>query len=1009
MAAGGLVLPASLQAQATGQVTGTVTSTTGTPLSGAAVRVQGTGRGAVTGQDGKYVITGVPTGAHTLQASLLGYTEATQPITVGSGQAVTADFQLAAKALQLEGLVAVGYGTQQRKDLTGAVAAVNTEELDKRPVANATEALQGMAPGLTVIDRGGRPGDAGTMFFIRGRGTLNSTSPLVLIDGVEGDLNAIDANDIASISVLKDAASAAIYGSRAANGVILVTTKRGKPTGDIQISYNGYYGIQGVETFPTPLGPRDYLELIDEAYVNAGLEPRYSQEYIDNTVKAVNGDPSVDPLKYPWTDWLDVVFNPAPIQNHTLSFRGGSDLATFSLSLNYMNQQGLIAQTAADRYSLRLNSDFHPTKKLDTGLDVALRRTSNIEPQNMGGVLWNMFHDAPPTTMAKYPDGTYGWGSTGNNPLAYAEAWGRNTTKYLHGRVDAKADYQLLDGLTIRTLGSVQAGDYGYRSWRNQADFHDYWNPDIIDKRISQNRLDDRKSNDSELYLRGLLEYKHAFGDHSLTAMAGYEQTDHHWEEIRAIRQGFYNNDLQEINVGDASQEDTWGTSNDWALRSGFGRLNYEYAGKYLFEANARYDGSSRFAKGHRYGFFPSLSAGWRISQEPFFKNHIGFIDDLKLRGSWGEMGNQDISVNGNQLYYPYWSLVSLGHDYVFGGQLVNGAAIDGLANRDISWESTTMSDLGLDAVMLNGRLSFTGDIYRKDTNNILQDLPIPGIIGLDAPVQNALSIRNTGWEATAGWSDLVGGFNYSVNLNLAHNTNEVTDLAGTGPYISGWWLTQEGYPLGTIYGYKTCGLFQSQAEVDAHATQAPQTGPGDICYVDQNNDNVVNNLDRVPLGSDMPALTYGSTWTAGWKGFDASVFFQGAWGVHYYIQGALVEGPFWENYTTTAWLDRWTPDNPNGRMPKPTLRLTIDHQVSDWWVYDVSYVKVKNAQFGYTLPHSVARPLHASNLRLYVSGQNLLTWTKSPNAVLDPEAPSGRGNVYPPVRTVSVGVSASF
>src|SRR5690606_19072294 len=316
------------------------------------------------------------------------------------------------------------------------------------------------------------------------------------IDGVAGDINVLDPNDIASISVLKDASSAAIYGSRAANGVILVTTRRGNARGGVRFSYDGYYGIQGIQSFPEMLGPEPYMHLINESYVNANLAPKYSDEYIDNTLRAIRGEAGVDPLRFPFTDWLDVVFDPAPIQDHTLSMRGGSDLATYSLSLNYMDQEGMIPNTAADRYGLRLNTDFYPLDRLHTGVDIALRRTSDVEPNNMGGVLFNMFHDTPPMTVAKYPDGTYGWSDNGHNPLAYAEAWGTRTRSYRHGMINGRADYELLSGLTLRTLGSVQMGDWEYRDWRNQAQFRDYWDPSIVRKSINTNQLDNRMSRD---------------------------------------------------------------------------------------------------------------------------------------------------------------------------------------------------------------------------------------------------------------------------------------------------------------------------------------------------------------------------------------------------------------------------------------------------------------------------------------------------------------------------------
>ncbi len=1000
-----------------GSIAGTVRdAATSAPLARATVLVVGTRTSAETDASGRYTLTGVAPGAHRLQARMLGYAAGDTVVDVPDGQEIVVNFQLRVSPFELSPVVAVGYGEQDKANLTGSVATAAGTEILKRPVAAVADALQGLAPGLTVIDRGGRPGDAGTFVFIRGRGTLNDQTPLLLVDGVRADmsnLTHLNADDVENISVLKDAASAAIYGARGANGVILVTTKRGANTGALKWSYDGYYGSQSVAHFPKRIGIRDYLTLINEARANAGEAQPYSAGYIDSTVMADRHVPGVDPLKYPDTDWLDVLWNPAPIQDHTLRLSGGTDLARFALSLSYMDQAGMLPNTAANRQGLRLNTDFAPNSRLRAGVDITLRRNWDLQPRDLGEALFRMFHDTPPTTVSKYPSEPatcpsppatciYGWSPNNRNPLAAAEASGRHTFNHLHATINTRADYQLLPGLALRGLASVYARSSRELDWQNLVVFRDYWNPTLIKRQYNPNFLWSTRTNELEAYLRGMAEYQGTRGDHAFGAMLGYEQTANDQEWTQGYRQNFYNNDVQQLRSGDPAVPRNDGTASAWRMRSGFGRLTYGWKGRYLFEANGRYDGSSRFAPGHRFGFFPSFSAAWRLSDEPFLRS-VGDVGDLKLRGSWGRVGNNNV---GN---YPYWSLISLTQGYSFGDQLVIGAAQTTLANRDISWESTTMTDVGLDADLFKGRLSFTGDVYRKDTEGILYELAIPTLIGLNPSVQNVAKVRNSGWETAITYRAAAAGVNYSLGVNLTYNKNKVVSLRGTGPYFNDMFIIQAGLPIGTIFGLQADGLFRDSTEVVAHAYQTPLTGPGDIKFVDQNNDGVIDNKDRVPIGHDMPSYTVGATWTASYKGLDASVFWQGALDVDAYLEGALTEGPVWENYTTKEWLDHWTPTNLDAEMPRPRHQIHINHGPrSSFWVRDASYIKLKNAQIGYTLPAPVARRLNASSVRVYVSGQNLVTLAKVA-FLLDPEFPSGRGTVYPQTRTVAFGASVQF
>jgi TonB-linked SusC/RagA family outer membrane protein len=998
-------------AQSTGQVSGRVTSETGQPIAGASVAVTGAGSPTVTDADGRYTVRGVAPGSRAVHATMIGYAEATRTVTVSAGQTAAADFQLAPQAVALEGIVAVGYGTQKKVNLTGAVSSVDTEELTKLNVPTLSQALQGMSPGLEVTDNGGAPGRDNARVLIRGVGTISSPTdwnntrraePLVLIDGVEGDMNVLNPEDVESISVLKDAASAAIYGSRAANGVILITTKRGRAQDRITMTYDGYYGMQDITTFPERVGVADHMRLTNLAYQNAGREPKYSDEYMQKTL---SGE---DPLHYPTTDWVDLFYDPAPIQNHSLRVSGGSETARFALSTNFMRQDGIEATTGAKRYSARLNTDFNPSKRVSAGLDLAGSRRWDIQPAMAWDATFYLIHDTPPTVVAQYPDGTWGWSATNRNPLAYAHNSGDEQRNDYQGIATARLNFDLFPGWAqLQTLASAQYRHGTDDRFLTSQRFPDYWDPSTTRGAWGPNSLDQSSDEGLQTTLRALLDYDHTFlGSHDLSGVLGYEQIHENASSFGASRSQFWNNDVRVLPLGSPSTRGNTGGRSEWALRSVFGRLNYSYLGKYLLEANARYDGSSRFAKGNRFGFFPSFSAAWRISEEPFFKNNVGFVDELKLRGSWGQLGNQDIGL------YQYYSTIALTQPYYFGGTVVTGAAKTALTNPDISWEQTTATDFGVDAAFLGSRLSFTGDVYVRRTDDILLDLPIMAIVGRSAPTVNAGVVENRGWEVALDWRDRAGEFDYGIGVNLSDNRNEVVDLRGTGPYVNGEFATLEGYPIWSYYGFEALGLFQSQEEIDAWAEQPATTvtHPGDIKWKDQNGDGVINQEDRVVFGSNLPHYSFGVNLSGRWRNLDATVFFQGVGRQDRYIDLGLAEGPVWENYTTTWHLDYWTPDNPDARVPAPYLYENHNtNYVNSWWRTDARYVKLRNLQLGYTLPSGLTQDrLHVGRLRLYVEGKNL--WQTSAMAIgLDPEVPWPRGDYYPQTKVISVGTNVTF
>jgi TonB-linked SusC/RagA family outer membrane protein len=1010
--------PASVAAQTTGQVVGVVTAETGQPLSGASVSVVGTSVGALSGNDGRFTLTSVPTGQQTVRASLIGFGQVTNSVQVTAGEAATVNFQLASQAVELEGVVAVGYGTQQRVNLTGAVASINTTQMERLPVPTVTHALQGLSPGLQILDGGHLPGRWQTDILVRGQGSLGrgnnrgdagASRPLVLIDGIEGDMATLDINDVENISVLKDASSAAIYGSRAANGVILINTKRGVASARPQISYSGYVGIQEPTAWPETVGAPTHMELRNVARSNmrnwctttgecnpSDFEDSYTQQQIEMTRRG----------ELPNTNWFDAQFGSAPIQDHTLRVTGGTENARYSLGLDHMREDGMMATTGAKRTGVRLNTDFRASDRITGGLDLAATQRWDIIPGNTGGSIFYLIHDTPPTRAVRTEDGMWGLNLFGFNPVAYANETGDEQRTFNQGTVTGRLNYDLIPGWAeIQTLGSVLYENEDWERFFTDSRLIEDW--PTAGARWGPNRLENRDIKDLQTTLRALLDFGHTFqdGTHDWSGVLGYEQIESERDDFRAWRQDFYNNDLRRLNVGNADTRGNFGAGSQWALRSVFGRMNYVFRERYLFEANARYDGSSRFAEGRRFGLFPSFSAGWRISEEPFF--NVGFVDELKLRGSWGRLGNQEVPL------YSYYSSVSITEPYWFGNQVNDGSAITGVANDELSWETTTVTDVGFDAAFMQGRLSLTGDIYNRKTEDILLAVPIPAMVGRSAPFINAGVVENKGWELSVGWRDAIRAVNYGIDFNLSDNRNKVLDLYNTGPYISGETVVAVGQPIRSWYGFEVDGYFRDQAEIDQHAELSGWiTRPGDLKYVDQNGDGVINEDDRTVMGDPNPRYTFGMNLSASWRNFDAGAFFQGVGKRDQYLALGFIQGPVWENFTSEWHKDYYDPalDNQDARHPSYYSNYNRNYYApNEHWVLDGSFVKLRNVQLGYNLPTNfVLDRLGVQRMRINVTGKNL--WMHQNLGIdLDPEYPFVRADYYPQTRTFSIGTDLSF
>lgn len=979
-------------------VNGVVADDKGLPVSGASVKLKDANNGATTNENGKYVIK-VPSNA-TLVFTYVGFAE--QQVPVGSRTVI--NVTLAATNSSLGEVVVVGYGTQKKVSLTGAVSQVKGSDLTKRTTSNIQQAMQGQVAGVAIMDQGAGPGKASISLRVRGITTLGNNEALVIVDGIEQRIEDINPEDIETISVLKDASSTAIYGSRAANGVVLITTKRAN-SGKLAISYHGYYGIQRSNNNPEHMGLEDYMRLQNVAYTNSFGEPIYTEDYIRKYVNAT------DRIKYPLPNtWFDAVLHDAPQISNALSFSGGNETIKARLSLRHLYQDGIIANSSSKVTEVRLNTDYKVSRKLTVSTDINYRLMDNLSPIDEYAVFNTMLQTSQ-WTVPRYPDGTYGISSDGHSPLLYAEAAGtiRSQNDLITGSI--KADWDIVKGLKFSTQ---LAGSFTFvtaKDYRNSYEVRDYYNSDIIRKSVPINSMWETRNQWREYTINNLLTYKVDFNDHSLNLLAGYSQIQNNNSMLYAYRQGFYSNDIQSISAGvnDGTKTND-GNEAGWGLRSYFSRINYSYNNRYLFEANGRYDGSSRFLGDNRYSFFPSFSAGWRLSEEKFWTalNADKLVNELKIRGSWGKTGNQAVGL--------YSGLVTLSPTtYSFGGVSAQGYQQQTLANQDITWETTTQTDIGIDAELLNNRIGLTVDYYHKRTDDILLLLPVPGVLGLNPSYQNAGRMDNKGWEFQVSSRNMIGQLVINANVNLTINDNMVKDLAGTGPYINGGLedrnIIGEGYPYGGYWGYITDGLFQSKDEVASYPNYRPGTAPGDVKIVDLNGDGKISPDDMTFLGRVFPRYTFGSNINLMFKGFALNMLFQGVGGSKTRLGGAIFQMGVWGGFTHKLIAGNyWTPENPNARFPRPLKFDTRNDDMIDRSLVDASYLRLKNIQLVYTIPEKLTRKAGMRSVSVYVAATNLLTFASFNEWDLDPETiPGTRTERYPQTSVTTFGLNVQF
>jgi len=986
-------------------ITGTIIENNGEPIIGANVVEKGTTNGIITDVDGKFSLSVGPNAI--LHITYIGYIS--QDISIGSQQNV--NVTLLEDTQNLEEVVVVGYGIQKKVNLTGAITVSDAKKLENRPITTTSQALQGLN-GLYVNQNTGQPGNDGATIRIRGVGTLNNNDPLVLVDGISYPLSDINSNEIESISVLKDAASTAVYGSRAANGVILIKTKSGKRGDGYRVNYNNYFGVEKAVDLPdVEWDPIRFMEYKNIALTNEGKPIEYTQAEIDEYRAGIPGDPNG--YMYPRTNAYDIALKTGFMHEHNIIVSGGGDKHNLALTLGVMSQEGILKyeKSKANKYSMGLNGKVDINNFLSIGGKISAIYRKNNEPYDDMGMYWERaIYRTPPIYPILIEDGRYGntWlRSTGLN------SWLNTLSRLKEGEQDHTrtrilanvfADIKLPFNIIYKVNLSANTSDYTRRKF---TPYLENVNPKTLYPTVVSANAIGYRRNEKELNLTGFhtLEWSNVFaGVHTVGALLGNSYESFSWEYFSSQKEGAMDNILTDMNVF-LRNPVTGGNSTESGILSYFGRLNYNYNDKYLLEASFRYDGSSRFAKGNRWGFFPSFSLGWRVDQEGFLEN-VDWLSGLKPRFSWGKIGNQQIDL------WSYVNAVGLSQNYSFGNTVAIGAATTAATDPEISWEATTMTNLGFDILLFKGKVSTTFELYNKNTDGILRSVNYARQVGnLTGPTTNVGSMNNKGLEVIVNYQDRKGDFSYEAGGSFAYNKNEVTNLNGQ-EIIDGRFITKEGSPYRSWYLLESDGYFQSQAEIDAHTFQNIATKPGYIRYKNQNDDNIIDNDDRKTFYSVVPEFTYSFNLGVGYKGLQLTAFFQGVGKVYTYMN-ANICFPYNNGAgVSKEWLtDSWTPENPNARLPilTTTPANELNFANSDFWLQNASYLRMKNIQLTYTIPSNLLQKLSIKDLKVFVNGQNLLTFTKMRN--WDPEKDLGSGNIYayPQEKIYTAGVNITF
>lgn len=973
-------------------ISGIVKDAAGEPIIGASVIEKGNSlNGVITDVDGRFTLS---LSGKAIDISYVGYKTETIQIKPG-----VRDYNvlLHEDTEMIDEVVVVGYGVQKKSNLTGSVSSVDSKVLDTRPVSSVSAALAGQMPGVTAIQSSGAPGSQTSSITIRGKNSINAASPLVIVDGVPGSMNTIDPADIESLTVLKDAASAAIYGVQAANGVILITTKQGKKGDKARISYSGTF------SWASPVAKREYVNayefatLYNEATYNEN--PDAPMPFSEEEIEAYRTG------ALPSTDWYDAAFKKNAFeQMHNISISGGSEKTNYNGSLGYTKQNGLTDEINYSRFNARMNLTSDINKYLSVGINASGYRGVSRDGYMGYVTVFQGVTRAFPTDPIYNEDGTFNYEGK-DNPVAIQNQSGytRNTQQELN--LTAFATIHILPELSVKGVYSVRnytSNQDGFKrnfSYGNETSMYDSGLREGYEKYYNYN------------YYTGqvLINYNKTFGKHTIGALLGFESYEQLYKYTTATRKGGGNNELEEsLNTLDASSQTNTDGGYEMARLSYFGRLQYDYMGKYLFEANVRSDASSRFPKNNRTGIFPAFSAGWRISEESFVKDNIDWLSNLKLRLGWGRTGNEELASDD---IYPAVPTYAYG-SYMFNNTLYSTAYESRYVNSDLKWATVTNYEVGLEGGFLNNKLGFELAVYKKKTNDMLLYLPIQGVIGMEAPAQNAGSVQNTGFDLNLFHNNNIGkDWSYSVALNVSYVKNEITNMSNTEGPSSGnekiWYL--EGYPIGSYYGLVADGFFNNEYELENCPKRLGTEKLGDIKYKDLNGDGKITlDGDRQVIGKNFPSWTGGLSFSVRYKDFDLTGLFQGAFDVDGYFTSEAAYAFFNGATALKRHLDRWTPENLDATYPRITRTDQTNFAVSSFWLQDASYVRLKNLTLGYTLPKKWMTKVGVTNAKVFLSGENLFTITGLDGGI-DPEEANERGWSYGNVKKISLGVRLSF
>ncbi len=1007
------MLPAKVFGQQQVTVSGTVSDGSGNPLAGVYVTVADLpGSGTISGSDGGYSLR-VPEGNVRLSFSYLGYA----PLDLETNGATRMNAVMTEDATQVEDVVVVGYGIQRKRDVTGSIVNIKGESFKDQPVANLATALQGKASGLDIVSAGGSPG-AEPIIRIRGTGTINSSDPLVVIDGVPaGSISDVNPNDIATIEILKDASSSAIYGTRAANGVVIITTKRGSTGVKPNIDMNVFYGVaQASKTLELLTAP-DLAMLKKERYANDNIavNPFWNDTYYSTQR----------------TDWQDAMFNTAHVANVDLRMSGGNNTSNFMSSVGYYNEEGIIINSDFQRVSLRLNSDHQITRRLKVGqnLQYTYRQFYNPNTQSAQiGLVWEAMRFNPALPL-RTEDG--GWGSAVannelgdiNNPIYELETE-RHSTKRQNLLASVTLDYKILDGFFLK-------GNLAYnRGSSTSTDFL----PVVMDqmRQRAENELSQSYSENQSFLGEAYLAYQKRVGKHSINATAGLSGQKRNGQSFSAMKKNLADeaDDQLILNNGATMGSINGNYSTEQALASYFGRLFYSYDDRYLLTATFRMDGSSKFMRGKRWGTFPAFSLGWRLSEENFLKDKT-WISDLKLVGGWGLLGNQEVadlqylSVIANQSGY--------GTRYTFGTEQVGSAITTTLANTNITWEKTAMTNIGIDGAFFKNTLTASVTWFDKKTVDMLIPTVVVGAMGrARIPDSNIGEMRNRGLEIELGYrKQFASGLSLNTSGNVSFIKNKVLKLYGNNNYIGSnpygrqaqeISRTYEGQPIASFYGWKTDGLYQNAAEIASDPNiknddRKDLISPGDVRFVDQNGDGKIDEFDRVYIGDPNPDVILGLQVALGYKGFDLSMNFVGSLGAQLFnadrMQGI---DPTYSYNMYAETLGRWHGEGTSNSIPRMTTqRSNLNHRTSDLFIESGDYLQLRTLTLGYTLPSALLSRMRINNLRIYVSAENLFMLTSYSG--LTPELGYSNGNRqrgvdyagYPTNRKFTMGLNLNF